>query len=285
MPLRPAEPFQIRNLVAVAGYPIFALFGSAAIAPWYWPLSLPIALCAILLLITVWFSPGRRWLFYSFVLTILLTLSGQMNIKRILFLLGWLFVAFGLAAASSSVRVSRCAATALAVLVILGWVGIFSGKHYATTNLLEPWRQVASGVAHDMRQNNPAVVSNNEPFFFYLNYDLGLQASTAQASGVNLGPEVYAAQGYRVFGANETSLPSDLLRGNVILVTGPGLSPDIEAMSELSGRAQRHCRITRTFQAAPDPALAIKKAFVPYADTLRFRVNVVCYQCPDSQTR
>ena len=63
MPLRPAEPFQIRNLVAVAGYPIFALFGSAAIAPSYWPLSLPIALCAILLLITVWFSPGRRWLF------------------------------------------------------------------------------------------------------------------------------------------------------------------------------------------------------------------------------
>src|SRR5579863_4453185 len=280
VPSRP-EPVQIRNLVAVVGYPIFALFGSAAVAPWYWPFSLPIALCAILIVVAVWFSPGRRWLRYSFVLAIFLTLTGHMNIKYVLFLLGWLFLAFGLAASSSCVRVSRCAVTGLVVLVILGWAGIFSGRHYATTNLLEPWRQVASTVANDMRLNNAAVVSDNEPFFFYLNYDLGLQASSERASDVSFSPQVYAARGYKVFAVNKSSLPSDLLRGNVILVTGSGSIPDIEAMSNLNIRAQQQCRVTQTFKAAPDPAIGFKRASNPSADALSYRVNMIGYQCPD----
>ena len=33
-----------KNAIAVAGYPSFAIFGSAAIAPWYLPLSIPVFL-------------------------------------------------------------------------------------------------------------------------------------------------------------------------------------------------------------------------------------------------
>ncbi|MGA2570956.1 MAG: glycosyltransferase family 39 protein [Terracidiphilus sp.] len=280
MPFQGTQHFEIRSLIAVVGYPVFALFGSAAVAPWYWLLSLPIALSAILLLVSVWLSPGRKWLLYSAVPMVLLTLSGHMNIKRILFLLGWLFLAFGLAAASSAPRVSRYATGAVTALVVLGWVGIFSGKHYSTTNLYEPWRQVADTVARDIRQDNAAVVSDNEPFFFYLNYQLGLQAETAQATAVNLAPEVYAARGYRVFAAHDMSWPSDLLHGNVILVTGPGVEPDLEVMSNLRNLAGQKCRMTRAFQAAPDPALALKEAFVPSAGALAYRVDVDWYQCP-----
>ncbi len=253
------EPVPIRNLVAVVGYPIFALFGSAAVAPWYWPFSVPIALGAILVVVAVCFSAGRRWLLYSFVLAILLTLTGHINIKYVLFLLGRLFPAFGLAASSSCARVSRCAVTGLVVLVIFGWAGIFSGRHYATTNLLEPWPQVASTVANHMRWSNAAVVSDNEPFFFYLNYDLGLQASSEWAPDVSFSPQVYAARGYKVFAVNKSSLPSDLLRGNVILVTGSGSNSDIEAMSNLNIRAQQQCRVTQTFKAAPDPGYWVQK--------------------------
>ncbi len=87
-----------KAMVAQVGYPLFSIFGSVAVAPWYLPLSIPVFAATIALLVSIWFSPGRRWLVYLGLSLILLQLSGHTDVKRVLFLLPWLFVAIVLAA-------------------------------------------------------------------------------------------------------------------------------------------------------------------------------------------
>ena len=43
------------------------------------------------------------------------------------------------------------ASTRPGVMLACGWMGIASGRHYATTNLYEPWAKVAKVVAGDAR--------------------------------------------------------------------------------------------------------------------------------------
>jgi len=128
-----------KNEIAVVGYPSFAIFGSAAIAPWYLPLSLPVFLSVPVLFAAVWFSRGRRWLVYAFLSMALLYISGNLVIKRVPFVLPWLFLAMAAAAFGRDSRYPRLALSSLAVIVVCGWIGIVSGKHYATANLYEPW--------------------------------------------------------------------------------------------------------------------------------------------------
>ena len=91
---------------------------------------------------------------------------------------------------------------AAGVLIVAGWLGIGSGRHYATTNLYEPWGKVAAVVAQDAR-NGAMVVSENYPFFFYLDYKLGLGAETAQSIGPYLGEEIYRSHGYTILYARQ----------------------------------------------------------------------------------
>ena len=53
-----------KNEFAMAAYPAFSIFASAAVAPWFLPLSVPVALAVLALFVCIWFSPGRRWLVY-----------------------------------------------------------------------------------------------------------------------------------------------------------------------------------------------------------------------------
>ena len=161
---RARSGFDWKAMIAEAGYTLFSIFGSVAVAPWFLPLSIPIFAATLALLFAVWFSAGRGWLVYFAISLVLLALSGHMDVKRVLFLLPWLFIAMVLAVRSSAMY-PRLATVAVATLVIAGWIGIVSGRHYATTNLLEPWSKVADVVADDARHGS-TVVSDSFPFFF-----------------------------------------------------------------------------------------------------------------------
>ncbi len=173
----------LKNSLATFGFPVFSIFGSVAIAPWYLPLSIPIFAGAILLLVAIWFSSGRRWLVYFILAMALLALSGHMSVKRVLFLLPWLFLAIGISVTSRASRCPRLSVVAIAMLLITGWIGIASGRHYATTNLYEPWGKVACVVAGDARRG-ATIVSESFPFFLYLDYQLGLQSETQAAAAL-----------------------------------------------------------------------------------------------------
>ncbi len=136
----------------LVGYPLFAIFGSGAVAPWYWPLSLPVAAAAaIALLVAMCFGAGRQWLIYTALAMAAMELGRVFDVKRVLIFIPWLLLAMALAMFGNGSRFPRLAKGAVAVLVVAGWLGIASGRHYATTNLQEPWGQVARIVAEDTR--------------------------------------------------------------------------------------------------------------------------------------
>lgn len=269
-----------RDLVGIVGYPVFSLFGSAAIAPWYWALSIPVALCALALSLCAWFSPGRKWMVYFVLLLAALLLSGHMDEKRILFIMSWFFLAIGLAVSSSDLRVSRIAQGAVLGLLLLGWTGIVSGKHYATTNLLEPWPQAASEVAGDMRQGRPTVISDTPVFFLYLDYQLGLQADPAPKVMYSRGTPFYASHGYSVYSAVDALPLADRFHGEIILARGTSQRDDVWAIDQLTSIYRHRCTLLKEYKAAPDPALEWKKRFATTAPALAFRVDVYWFDCP-----
>ena len=104
----------LKGAMATAGYAIFSIFGSVAVAPWFLPLSIPIVVAAIALFVAIWLSPGRRWLVYFILTMMLLQLTGWMHIKRVLSLLPWLFLAMGVAMSSGASRYRKLASGAIA---------------------------------------------------------------------------------------------------------------------------------------------------------------------------
>ena len=264
-----------QQLVAV-GYPAFAMIASAAVAPWYWPLSVPVAVATIVLIAALWFSRGRRWFVYGLLAMLAMVAFRVFDVKRVLVLLPWPFLAIGLSMAENNSRRCRASTYAVAVVMIAGWIGIASGQHYATTNLREPWPKVAQMVAQDARQG-ATVISENPSFFFYLDYQLGLQSEMQSADSSDLGEKLYRAHGYTVL-EPEVRL-SKSLHGRVVLVKGSGGFEDVESMNVLHEALDRRCKREGEYRAAPDPALVWKQRFAPNVPLLAYRTEVEWYHC------
>jgi hypothetical protein len=268
-----------KNEIAVAGYPSFAIFASAAIAPWFLPLSLPVFLSILVLFGAIWFSRGRRWLVYFVLSMALLDITGNINIKRVPFMLPWLFLAMGTALPSRASRYPRLALSAIAVIVISGWIGIVSGKHYATANLYEPWGKVAEVVAQDARRG-AAVVSVNPPFFLYLDYQLGLESDTEAADAAYLGEDLYRSHGYTILQPDDWQTWAGKLHGMVVLVNGSGFLEQVEEQNALNAALRLRCGVLGEYHAAPDPAVLWKARFVKDVPVFAYRTNVIWYDCP-----
>jgi hypothetical protein len=274
-----ADRFDFKSEFVTAAFPAFSIFASAAVAPWYLPLSIPIACAVLALLLALWFSPGRRWLVYFLLAMVTLDLSGGMSIKRVLFLLPWLFLSMSVAAASSASRLPRVAVGALAVIVACGWIGIASGGHYATTNLYEPWGEVAAVVAQDARRG-ATIVSENPPFFLYLDYQLGLEADTSDTVDAYLGQAEYRTHGYRILQPALTQLDAAAFSGRVVVVNGAGFVGDVQDLTAFNDALRARCQTLGTYRAAPDPAAAFKQRFTKDVPVLAYRTQVFWYDCP-----
>lgn len=268
----------LKSAIATVGYPLFSAFASTAVAPWYLPLSIPAFFAATVLLVAVWRGTGRRWLVYWALAMTLLGLSGHLDVKRVLFLLPWLFLAMALAIAEDGARWAIPALASSLVLILVGWVGIISGRHYSTTNLYEPWQRVANAVAADAR-SGATILSDNSPFFFYLNYRLGLEKESQTATDAYLGEHVYRSHGYKVFFTQVLSKwPNP--HGKVVLVVGAApveLVQNIEAADE---QLRSRCAVVGEYRAAPDPSLALKERYAGTVPALAFRTDVTWFNCP-----
>ena len=267
-----------RHEIAAVGYPAFAIFGSAAVAPWFLPLSLLVLIAIVALAFAMMRSPARRWAAYVACAMLAMELARVYDIKRVLIFLPWIFIAIGLAVAGGSSRHPWLARGAVFVMILAGWIGIVSGNHYATTNLREPWGKVAGVVAADARQG-ATIISENPPFFLYLDYRLGLQSKMQSADGSDLGEDFYRANGYAILDPDETGKRTDSLRGKIVLVNGSGMFPDVEAMNALKDALGRRCSTLGEYRAAPDPAFAWKRRFTKDVPVLAYRTDVTWFDC------
>ncbi len=274
----PETGISLRHEIAAVGYPTFAIFGSAAVAPWFLPLSLPILIATGALAIAIVRSAARRWLLYVACTMLAMELARVYDIKRVLIFLPWIFLAIGLTVARGNTQNPWLARTAVLVMILAGWVGILSGNHYATTNLKEPWGKVAGVVAEDARQG-ATIVSENPPFFLYLDYQLGLQSMMQAADGSDLGEDFYREHGYTILDPDETGKSAKSLRGKIVLVKGSGMFEDVEAMNALKNALGGHCSALGEYRAAPDPALAWKRRFTTNVPVLAYRTDVTWFDC------
>jgi hypothetical protein len=269
----------LRHEIAAVGYPAFAIFGSAAVAPWFLPLSVPVLIAMAGLVVALLRSGAWRWMAYVLCAMLAMELARVYDIKRILIFLPWIFLAVGVAAAGCGSRSPWLARGSVLVMVLAGWIGIVSGNHYATTNLQEPWGKVAGVVAADARQG-ATVISENPPFFLYLDYQLGLQSKMHSADSSDLGEEFYRAQGYTILGPDEIGRLVKPLRGKIVLVNGSGVLADVEAMGALKDALSRRCSALGKYRATPDPAFVWKRRFsngdVPL---LAYRTDVTWFDC------
>jgi hypothetical protein len=268
-----------KNELAIIGYPNFALFGSTAVAPWYLPLSLPIFLAVPVLLAAILLSRGRRWLIYVFIAIAVLDATGNLNIKRLPFVLPWLFLAMGMAVSDRTARYPRMALAAATVIVAAGWIGIISGNHYATSNFYEPWDKIAEVVAQDARQG-ATIVSPNPPFFMYLDYQLGLESETRSANGSFLGGDLYRSHGYSILQPDDWETWGRRLTGHVVMVNGSGVPYVVDEQNALNAALRQRCPIIGEYHSTPDPALEWKARYAKDVPILAYRVDVTWYNCP-----
>jgi hypothetical protein len=164
------------------------------------------------------------------------------------------------------------------VLVVTGWIGIFSGNHYATTNLREPWSRVAQVVADDARRG-ATVISENPPFFFYLDYQLGLAADSQFAPGPYMGQSLYQSHGYKILQPEDWRQLGESLRGKIVVVNGSGNLDYVQWTNALDARLSQRCKVLGEYKAARDPSLLLKKGFTKNAPTLTYRVDVTWFDC------
>jgi hypothetical protein len=274
-----ASVIDLKNAFASFSFAVFSIFGSVAVAPWYLPLSIPIFGGTILLLVAIWFSFGRRWLIYFILAIVLLALSGHVSVKRVLFLLPWLFLAIGNSVTSRGSRYSKLSAVAIAVLVFTGWIGIVSGKHYAIANLYEPWDKVAEDAAQDARRG-ATIVSVNPPFFLYLDYQLGLETDTEVAETAYLGEDLYRSHGYAILQPDDWLTWAGKLHGKVVLVNGSGFLKQVGEQNALNDTLRLHCKVLGEYSTTPDPAALWKARFSKDIPILAYRVDVIWFNCP-----
>jgi len=185
----------------------------------------------------------------------------------------------GTAVSSRASRYPRLTLSAITVIVVSGWIGIVSGKHYATANLYEPWGKVAEVVAQDARRG-AAIVSVNPPFFLYLDYQLGLESETEAADAAYLGEDLYRSHGYTILQPDYWQTWAGKLRGKVVLVNGSGVLGQVEEQNALNDALRLRCKVQGEYHAAPDPAALWKAQFVKDAPIFVYRTSVIWYECP-----
>ena len=160
-------------VVLNAGYNAYVLVVSEAMGPWFWRFGVPatIGVAASLVLI-FWGVRGaaRRFLIFGTLLMAVMALLGILYTRRLMVVAPWFVlptaVAFGTV---EDKRWRFAAALSLAGAAAIGWYGTVVQRYYAAPRFVEPWQELASETAGALR-DHATVLSNSEPFFFYLTY-------------------------------------------------------------------------------------------------------------------
>ncbi len=286
--LRAGEVFthSFAGRILNGGYSLYVLLVSESVAPWFKQFGIPAAICVLVCIsLAVWFAPpdSRRLILFSLVLIAAMALAGIANAKRLLPLAVWIMIPIGVALAKMPREIPRrVLAISLAALFILGWYGIYAPiaggrNYYAAPRFTEPWAGVAETGANRVRFGWN-VVSNSEPFFFYLTY--ALHAPAQQGRWRYQGTLTYGVTDPHVFDSGDWVEANYPLTSAVYFVRGaPGpleASPAWDAEQFL----RKHCATESEQLFVPDSAAALKARYVPEAGGLAWRIREFEFSCP-----
>lgn len=269
-----ATPLSVSLLKA--GYVLFALLASVAVAPWFLWWSIPIAFAAVALLVLLLINQAsRRFVIYFLLLIAGLLLTNHLDLKRLLFTTPWMILAIALAFSRSSPRAAAAIGSAVSLICLLGWTGITTGTHPATGNFYEPWQNVAGVTAREALRGS-IIVSDSGPYFFYLNHALGLSATPAHKTF--LGEDAYRSRGTTVY---RDGFPAGVQpSGSIIAVEGADTVNKLQGIEDTRRQLAAACSLISSEKSTPDPAIQFKGLLGPSIPLLPYRVIVERFSCP-----
>jgi hypothetical protein len=270
----------LASKVYYGAYNFYCLFVSESVAPWCWPLSVPLSL-AILLACGLSFvlvaKEVRYFLAYFVLLYSVMTVLGIDNTKRLLFISPWLLLGIACALANPGRNRSRwLLVTCLGVIAAAGWFGILTRRYYASPHFFEPWPQVADLAARAMQEGS-IVVANHPVFLFYLDYSLA-RADRSYLPAAREGPPAWP-QHPRLYVVGDWRTRGHPTRSTVLFVRGRSnayLNDTVAAQSWLDD----HCSRQEETRLVPDPGYLLRSRYVPGGNIDAYRIYIARYRCP-----
>ena len=262
-------------------YMLFAMLASVAVAPWFLLWSLPaIAASLILYILLLSHQMSRRFAIYFVLLILSLSATHTLDLKRLLFVSPWLLLSVALCISTGARWQARTATSALVVVFLIGWLAIADGKHRAASNFYEPWQSVAISTA-DQARGRSAIVSDSMSYFFYLNYQLGVD--DVAFNGSYAGADTYQQHGFNVY---RSSLPVNVQPSRfsrITTVRGIGVPTDMARMAGTMQQLEQTCRHVGSQRSTPDPSAVYKREINPKAPSVAYRVMIDHFDCDNSR--
>jgi hypothetical protein len=267
----------ILGTVLLEAFNIYALFASESVAPWYWPLGIPvsIAITACAAVVLLYAPPVARRLFVYFLLLITgMSLLGIIGTKRLLLISTWAVLPVGLGLGTLQTR--RRKAFLLASLLVIagvGWFGTLARRFYAAPRFVEPWNRVAMQMAQAARDGD-VVIATHPSFFFYLTYELHRLEKGAPLKLAEVWP-------YRVEGPPVYNPLSWLGKGRPVSVNVFVIEDVSSAnvVDDAQTYLTDHCTVAEVNRLLPDSGFSLKERFLPGFPQVRYRIEVHHYHC------
>jgi hypothetical protein len=275
-----ARPHSFRFLFLNASYNFYTLFVSQSVAPWFWRFSIPAAIGVTILLIFVFAGVGaeaRRFLLFSVLLLVLMALLGILQAKRLLLIGPWLLLPLGIALGTiENWRWRIPVAVALALVAAIGWYGVLNRRYYVDSRFFEPWSTVAQDAADALRAGY-GVISNDNPFFFYLTY--ALKPSQPNSPWRFAGALPRRIQYPLVWDPNQWEEAGRPKRGSVLWIRGSSPPRELAEMNNVGEWLNGQCgdRISRYLTR--DPAYSWKQRLIPNFSGSAWRIEIRQYFC------
>ena len=268
-----------RALLVNAGFNIYTLFVSESVAPWFWRFGVPAALAIATVLVLAFIHlrwEVRRFFLLGALLMLVMDLGGALQPPRLLlvapFFLLPVAVAFN---ATKKTTLRRSMLVALLVASGIGWYGTFARRYYATGSFAEPWPGLAAETAGALQQAG-SVISNSQPFFVYLTYDLGGPTSAGDQA-LSFFPEL-PSNGH-VWSADSWQAAGRPLSPYMIWIDALSDSSGSQPMQAASNVLDQRCggRVSRFL--VRNPAFPWEERYVPNSAPSPWRIEIRQYLC------
>jgi len=259
-------------------YSFYVLIASESIAPWVLilsiPLSISIAACSLIILFR---GPRLARMLYGWTLLlgVALTLSGEMNQKRVMPLGAWMLTAAGISIATESLPWRRLLVTGFMVVGVVSWFGIVSQRFYSTARSFEPWEQIAQSATKRLLAGN-TLIASHPSFLFYLTHDvLRSEGLSSQDFKGNYGEQVERKGVYNVRQWALSGHPAS----PQLLFIATLYGTDFETTMDASAWLDQHCVRGKTERFVPNPNFEMKARFFGPSQGSPWRIEVREYSC------
>jgi hypothetical protein len=264
----------------------FAFFASPSVAPWYWRLSVPAGLAAVIAVALVsWWLPrrARRFLVYSAFLVAAMALAGILQTKYLLMLSAWVLLPAGVAIETAKPRWATFAlAGALFAIGAAGWYGIYSRRYYSELRWIEPWQEVAANAAAEIG-GGATVIADHPSFLLYLTYILRVPKENGPWRFEGLLPK--AVKHPQVFFPDDWLAAGHPATGKMLLIRSgrdPGGSDPID---DAARELDQSCGSISSRLRMRDEGYSWKQRFFPQLKEPLWRIEIREYDCNLSNSK